>query len=833
MKPGERHSLISRLFLDALDQQPEHRRAWLHSATDNHEIRFTVEEMLRAHDIDDGLLDRPLLIRSEVNNVGVVDDVKGKRVGPWEIQDKLGEGGMGVVYRARRADGLYQRTVALKILAPGSTLSTGDRFARRLVAERRILARLDHEGIARMYDGGISSDGVPYLALELVDGEPITVYAKRKGLNINERIALFIRACDAVAYAHRNLVVHRDLKPAHVLIADDEGGGLPGVKLLDFGISALLEATDDDGQTLLTVPRALTPTYAAPEQLTGENISTASDIYSLGIILYELLSGVRPYELTGKTAAEVERLVVNADPLFPSSVTAPDIRRSLQGDLDTIVMKSLAKEPSRRYNSADAFADDLRRYLARTPILARPSTLGYRAGKYIKRHSVGVGVTGATFLLIVLMTAVYTIRLAAERDLTAAALDRSERTLQFLRTVIAAGGVEEGDPNTPIGVVLDSAAVQALNLDDEPTIARSIHLTLGGVFRDLGKMDAAETEANRTIALFSESERDSDYGRAWHLLGMARMGQDDFDGALAAVEIALAYLPVAEQISSVELVRSRASALNTYGDVLSELEGRMEDAEAAYEESIHLYRRINDSAVTNPLAGLGIVYNIGGRQEEAIPLFEAIVESLRVEFDRPHYRLGIALSNLGATLNDLERYDEARPYLRESVDVFDATVGRSHPNAMIAHVTYGLHLNRAGRFEEAIEEGKKFVATAIESFGPDHSLTAFAQNVAGQSYCDGGRAAEGAELLRLSTETRRSVLPPGNWLVANGESLLGACYSKVGRMEDAEQLLSSSHKALLEILGPEHIKTIEAGQRLRAFYTSAGLTDKAEVLPDS
>ena len=509
MTPEERHQLVSRLFSEALELVAGDRQQFVRDACDSEDVQRSVLQMLKAHDTNDGFLDASPMIKFNGDDMSTH-----KQVGPWELVDRLGEGGMGVVYRARRSDGLYDREVALKLLATDPLLSSGDQLINRMASERQILARLDHDGIARMYDGGVTEDGLPYLALELVDGTTITDFASHRALSIREKVALFIRVCEAVAYAHRNLIVHRDIKPAHILIIDSDGRGTPGVKLLDFGISTLLESTDDSGRTMFTAPNAMTPAYASPEQVGKTSISTASDIYSLGVVLYELLAGQRPYDLSGKTASEVERLVLEVDPPPPGSVAPSGVAKALRGDLDTIVMKAIAKEPERRYASADGMAEDLQRYLDGAPVRARPATAGYRLGKYLRRHRVGVGIAAAVALVGLLLILFYTLRLAAERDRTQAALERSEQTLDFLREIIVAGGAEEGDPDVPIGQVLDSAAVRAESFDVQDDVAREIHLTLGGVFRDLGKMQSAEREARRTLALFDNDDRDEDYGQS-------------------------------------------------------------------------------------------------------------------------------------------------------------------------------------------------------------------------------------------------------------------------------------------------------------------------------
>jgi eukaryotic-like serine/threonine-protein kinase len=333
---------------------------------------------------------------------GTPEVAPGTRIGPWRIVGLLGQGGMAEVHRAERADGLYEQEVAIKFvhaLHPTGRL----RFER----ERRILAGLEHPRIARLLDGGSDAAGRPYLVMEYVEGERIDAYCARTGAGVAGRVALVVDVAEAVEYAHRHLVVHRDLKPSNILVTP--GGA---VKLLDFGIARILEEGDANGaggaEEALTAPlaRVLTPEYASPEQVRGERATTASDVFQLGILLYELLAGVRPFALSRSSRsspAEVERAVCLEDPPLPSVAAerggaagrtgspAPREARLLRGDLDTIVMKALAKEPERRYRTVGAFRDDLLRHRAGLPVRARPPTLGYRASRFVRRNRVGVG----------------------------------------------------------------------------------------------------------------------------------------------------------------------------------------------------------------------------------------------------------------------------------------------------------------------------------------------------------------------------------------------------------------------------------------------------------
>ncbi len=331
----------------------------------------------------------------------------GIRVGPYEVLRELGRGGMGVVYLAARADEQFRKRVAIKVIKTGPD---EEGVIRRFRRERQILASLDHPNVARLLDGGATGDGRPYFVMEYIEGHPLHEYCDRHRLSIVDRLKVFQQVCSAVAYAHRNLIVHRDLKPSNIIVTAD---GIP--RLLDFGIAKLLNP-ELSAETPTVTGLALTPEYASPEQARGDVVTTASDVYSLGVLLYELLTGHRPYRLKTRLPMEVLKAVCEQEPERPSTIVrqaedttdgsravvitpegvsrardlTPDrLGRRLRGDLDNIVLMALRKEPLRRYASAEALSEDLRRYLEGLPVKARKGTSAYRAGKYVKRHAVG------------------------------------------------------------------------------------------------------------------------------------------------------------------------------------------------------------------------------------------------------------------------------------------------------------------------------------------------------------------------------------------------------------------------------------------------------------
>lgn len=397
----ERWQQIKAVLDTAVALSPPEREAYLASAcAADPELRREVDSLLVSHEAAaSGFLGSPLAARGVAFAVGGATMGAGTRIGPYLLREAIGRGGMGEVFAAVRADGQYEQRVALKLVRAG--LSTPD-VLERFRAERQILAGLDHPNIARLLDGGTTQDGVPYLVMELVDGAPIDVFCHDRGLTVRDRLRLFLQVCAAVQYAHQRLVIHRDLKPGNILVTRD---GVP--KLLDFGIAKMLDPLGSARETAL---RPLTLEYASPEQVRGEAVSTASDVYALGVVLYQLLTGRLPYDLERGTSAELAQAITGRDPDRPSVVAAqetgpgatpPRAQRELRGDIDVILLKALRKEPDKRYASAEQFADDIRRHLDGLPVTARTGTWSYTAGKFVRRHRAGVAAAALVLTTLV------------------------------------------------------------------------------------------------------------------------------------------------------------------------------------------------------------------------------------------------------------------------------------------------------------------------------------------------------------------------------------------------------------------------------------------------
>jgi tetratricopeptide (TPR) repeat protein/tRNA A-37 threonylcarbamoyl transferase component Bud32 len=437
VQPSNEWQRVRHVFEAALQQPDSERAAFVaRSCADAPSIRDQVIALLASHDRASRFLETPagVLLGHEVRlnadtpngasghppSDPAADKNVGRVIGSYRIESCIGHGGMGAVYRAVRDDDAFRKTVALKLVRGGRH---SEYFERRFLLERKILAGLQHPNIATVLDGGTTDAGEPYLVMEYVEGQPITEYCTARAATIPDRVALFRIVCGAVQYAHQNLVIHRDIKPANVMV---DAHGVP--KLLDFGIAKLLTSgTEADSATMATMVPAMTPEYASPEQVKGQTVTTASDVYSLGVLLYELLAGRRPYDVQAESLTAIVKAVCETEPVSPSEIAQRRDRTILRGDLDTIVMKALRKEPKRRYQSAGELSEDLRRYLEGRPVTARTDTVGYRVGKFVRRNRVAVtaAVLIATSLVGGIVATTWQARLAERRFDEARRLIRS------------------------------------------------------------------------------------------------------------------------------------------------------------------------------------------------------------------------------------------------------------------------------------------------------------------------------------------------------------------------------------------------------------------------
>ncbi|MGH8173757.1 MAG: serine/threonine-protein kinase, partial [Rhodanobacteraceae bacterium] len=480
---------IAELFEQAIDVPAAEREAWVARACgDDAALRRDLEGLLRADERAARFMETPpALVAAASPERG---DGAPTQFGPYRVLRRIGAGGMGEVWLGERSDGEFEQRVAIKQVAyptPG--------LLHRFRQERQILARLEHPNIARLIDGGVSADGAPYLVMEYVEGVPITEFVREQALDVSARLRLFLRVCEAVQYAHQNLIVHRDLKPSNIFVTVER---VP--KLLDFGIAKVLSTTDLDAPTQ-TIARMLTPDYAAPEQFTGAPVTTASDVYALGVVLYEMLAGSRPQraERSGEAIS-----VLAPDSPAPSTVVDrttgadPVSRRSLRGDLDRIALTALAADPARRYQSAEALAADIRSHLDGRPIAARGDSAWYRFSKFVRRNRYALAAAALVFAVCIAATV---ISLQQARRARAEA-ERAEAVRKFLVGVFAQASPDEskGKPITAHELLDKSEKQIATDLVGQPALTADVTTLLATLYMDVGDYGQAETLLKRTAA---------------------------------------------------------------------------------------------------------------------------------------------------------------------------------------------------------------------------------------------------------------------------------------------------------------------------------------------
>ena len=695
---------MDRLFREALDQPVEERDAYLEASGEEPSIISRVQRLL---DSEESARDRigesaDRWAEETLESVGEdeAEFTAGTRLGPYEIVRELGRGGMGTVYLAERSDDRYQRSVALKVVKRGmDTREVIERFRR----EGRILARLEHPGIGRMYDAGVTPDGRPFLVLEYIEGEPIDVYCDGRRLPLAERIRLFLQVCDAVSFAHQKLVLHRDLKPSNILVSED------GPRLLDFGIGKLTDGTDEEDRQLTTlVGRRLTPEYASPEQLSGDPISTASDVFSLGVVLHELLTGARPDRDRPSRPSTLGTLTRDGNPSEAATArgsSAQRLTRQLRGDLDVILMKALHEDPDRRYPSVAAFGEDLQRHLNGFPVRARPDSVQYRVGKFLKRNRVpvlsgsGLGVAVMVFAVSSFLQQAQTAR---ERDRAERARENAEQVASVLEDLFSGAGFtsRERVDTLTVRAFLDRGARKVVDeLEDQPVVQATLYRLLGNAEHEMGRLDVADTLLTRSVdllapldaeepeALFDSrialanlhvrqglweeagesfaaavqdraglEDSDADIGVAFHGLGMTHFNRAGLDSAALYLDTALAIQRRREEPNRMSL----GASLTLRGAV----EQRRGNLEAAGELADEAWRVVADEVGPDHPAAFAYEQNAAfiryrsGDAAGAEPIFASMVDRYRAEVgETPD--LATILLNHGNVLRDLGQSEPA------------------------------------------------------------------------------------------------------------------------------------------------------------------------------
>ena len=770
---------IEEILDRVLDADPAEREPIVREACgDDEELLRRVRELLNAAEAS-GPLDTPVhhvagsLAAEAGESLALQGAIEGRMIGPWRVREEIGAGGMGRVFRADRADGAFEQSVALKILRwEMATPTLVDRF----LAERQILADLDHPGIARLVDGGVTEEGLPYLAMEFIDGEPIDEYCDRNDLDIRQRLELFCTAAVAVDHAHRNLVVHRDLKPSNIL-ATRSGE----VKLLDFGVARLVDDTARIDRTQAPV----TPRSAAPEQLAGGAITTATDTWALGVLLYELLTGCSPFGDRTSTLTDTTRRVLEADPTPPSEVAPPAHRKRIAGDLDNIVIKALSKEPERRYSTVERMVEDVRRHLEGNPVLARPATFGYRAGKFIRRHTASLVAAAMVLVLLAGLTGFYTWQLANERDRARQEARKTEEVKGFVLSLF-----EVNDPSLSQGEeisardLLDRGAERIeVELAAQPEIQAEMFSTIGGLYEQLGHYDQALALWEKAILI----QRDGD---------------------------------------DMEVL---AENLSRYGFTLNDM-GRAGEAEPVLREALQLRRdHANDpEAIASSLNQLGMFLAYEGEYDEAEALLRESIDIRETIYDEEEPELAVSVMNLGLTVKWNGDFDEAEVHYRRALEIRERTIGRAHPEYATNLDNLGVLLGQRGDYEESEACFKEALAIRTELLGEEHPDVALSLNNLATLYRVQGRLDDAEPMYRKVLELNTRIFGPGHARVATNLTNLASVELARGNTEEARDLFERSLAIRRTKFGNDHIDVAVNLNHLCGILIELGELEKAD-----
>ena len=725
---------LSRLLDEALDLSPSERVPWLAALGPDDEALKPRLLALLAHapsvqaadflgtlpNVDVGAIDLP----------GDAADQAGATVGPYTLLRELGEGGMGTVWLAHRTDGIVQRAVALKL--PRGAWPRAD-LVQRMARERDILAALAHPHIARLYDAGVTPGGRPYLALEYVEGRPIDDYCEDRGLDVHARVRAFLQVVEAVAYAHGKLVVHRDVKPSNILVTGDGQ-----VRLLDFGIAKLLDEANGQ-QTMLSelAGRPLTPEYASPEQIAGEPLGVASDVYSLGVVLYELLTGARPHRPHRSSRRALEDAIVHTDPFPPSaSTTEPSRRRVLRGDLDTIILKALKKKPDERYSTVNAFGDDLQRYLEGRPVLARPDSRSYRASKFVRRNKVAVAAAAAIVVSVTVFAGVSAWQarvLAEQRRVAQIERDTSEQVVRVLIDLFQTTNpsVRPDGDRIPIGEFLAGAQTRSLELlRGAPAVRAKLQQVFGLIHHSRGQYAPARVALEEALG------------------EQRRLAGPDSPGAL--------------------------ESLQALGELIN-LAGDRQRARTVLEESLERHRRVygeqheRTARVLAAMAPIVAEDNI----EEAGALLRRSLEIRRATLGPHHPDVGSTLGSLAGYYTRRQDYDRAKDFYRQALAVFPTPLERRNPIAITILNDFASLLGLLNAREESEALQREALELGRQVLGPETLTVANLVNNLGTTQAFMGRHADAERSFRASFETHRSLLGENHWRTSNAARNVG------------------------------------------------------------
>lgn len=782
-------------IIDELLQLPEdqHESYIEEKCGDNKKLKSEVTELLDSIFESDGWLEDPELYKRDfykdlsdeefnLHDRSLID----KKIGSYTIRKKIGEGGMGSVFLGERTDGEFEHRVAIKIIRHGyATEQNVLRFRR----EQRILAGMNHAGIARLFDGGVTDDGYPYIIMEYINGTPITEYSRKNNCSVDEKIALFIQVLEAVRHAHENLVIHRDLKPGNILVT--ESGD---VKILDFGISKLLEE-DDLPSITRTGARLLTLKYAAPEQVRQDNITTSTDLYSLGVIFYELMTGDTPFNLEDKTRYESEQVILNESPPKPSSkVISNQQKNKLSGDLDAIALKAIRKEPEERYRVANEFLDELKNYQKGHPVSARNDTFRYRSQKFLKRNRRVIGVAVGIVLLIFGFAGFYTWNITQERNLAQLEAQKAENVKSLLVELFQGNDPITGDGESiTLQELLETGTNEIINREMEPSVKIELLLTLTSIYQNITQFEKAQDLAVKSLNLaqnhFGENSilvADSyiKLGGLEHDLGNYQDGKEYF-------------------LKAKKILDNHASETNPLYATLYNHLGFAEEQLGDYDSSHSFFRKsikilgnqtsVDSSLYIDNIKSLARGYYRHNDHQKGDSLLLTALNASKSFHGENDVITSSILGDLGMYKMTQGEYEKAREYYNRSLDIKETVYGEDgHPNYTATLMNLAVLEKQLGHSAVAESLFIKTMEIDEKLFGDDHPYVAMSMSHLAGIYQEREEYEKALDFLESAKQIYLDAYGPDHYYLGAMYKNYGNLLSQMGEYEQAEAYFGKS-----------------------------------------
>jgi serine/threonine-protein kinase len=748
--------------------------------------------------------------------------------GPYKVRRLLGQGGMGVVYLAERED--LGNQVAIKILRD-AWLHPSRR--ERFDSERKVLAQLNHPCIAHLYDANTFSDGTPWFVMEYVEGMPLTEYCEKYRCGIDRKLQLLRTVCEAVQYAHEQAIIHRDLKPSNIFVKSDGS-----IRLLDFGIAKQIDSLEQQVDQTKTVHRMMTPAYASPEQVRGSRISIQTDVYSLGVILFELLTGELPFDLSNLTPDEAASIVATHDPPKPSVIARKNwledsssghFRKAEWPELDVLCLTAMHKDPERRYRSVEALIRDIDHYRNGEPLDARPDSFRYRARKFVRRNRRMVALTSAVVLLLTGVLVYSTVRITRARDAALAEAARTDRVQAFMMNLFE-GGDETAGPSDQMKVVdlVDKGVQEANALNSAPKIQAELYQTLGNINDKLGHLDQADSLLQRSLqqrkALFGAQS--PEVAESLVALSQLRADQARFPEAeqLArqAIEMDAKLLPASHP--------ARARAISQLGLVLED-RGSYDQAIPVLEQAVQLQSAPDgvEADLSASLTELANCHYYSGHYEISDKLNHRVLDLDRKLYGERHPQVANDLINLGAIQLDEGHYDQAEQYDRQALDILQSFYGKDNAETASAMTLLGRALVTDGKYSDAADMLQQALATEEHVYGPVHPRIASTLNELGKVAQKQGKLDLAKADFERMAEIYRKIYNGKHYYIGIALSNLAGVYVDEKQYKQAEKLLRETLQLYSETLPADHLNVGIAKIRLGRVLLQQHDYSKAQV----